>query len=238
MKRNSIDLSVLFEDNHLIILNKRPSDIVQGDKTGDEPLSEILKTYIKQKYSKPGEVFLGVVHRLDRPVSGAVIFARTSKALTRLNIMLRDGLIRKTYWAVVKHMPVSTEGHLIQYLTRNPEKNKTFVSDTPVPGSQKAELIYRVIDRSDGYYLLEINLLTGRHHQIRAQLAAMGCPVKGDLKYGYPRSNPGGFIHLHARTIAFIHPVKKEPVSITAPPPQDKLWDFFTRNSVAEVVPG
>lgn len=236
MKRNSIDQAILFEDNHLIVFNKRPSDIVQGDKTGDEPLSEILKTYIKHKYSKPGEVFLGVVHRLDRPVSGALIFARTSKALTRLNIMLRDGLIHKTYWAVVKNSPIAPEAHLIQYLTRNPEKNKTFVYDEPVAGSQKAELTYRVIDKSDGYYLLEINLLTGRHHQIRAQLAAMGCPVKGDLKYGYPRSNPGGFIHLHARTISFVHPVKKEPVSITAAPPQDKLWDFFTRNSPADAM--
>jgi len=231
MRKSSIDQDILYEDNHLIILNKRPSDIVQGDKTGDEPLSDILKSYLKQKFSKPGEVFLGVVHRLDRPVSGAVIFARTSKALTRLNIMLRDGEIHKTYWAVVKNKPPQTEDHLIQYLTRNEEKNKSSVYDHPVNGSQKAELIYKILDKSDAYYLLSVQLLTGRHHQIRAQLSSLGCPIKGDLKYGYPRSNPGGFIHLHARALSFIHPVKKEPLEIKADPPSDKLWDFFTRNA-------
>ena len=231
MRKSSIDQDILYEDNHLIILNKRPSDIVQGDKTGDEPLSDILKSYLKQKFSKPGEVFLGVVHRLDRPVSGAVIFARTSKALTRLNIMLRDGEIQKTYWAVVKNKPPQTEDHLIQYLTRNEEKNKSSVFDRPVNGSQKAELIYKIIDKSDAYYLLSVQLLTGRHHQIRAQLSSLGCPIKGDLKYGYPRSNPGGFIHLHARAISFIHPVKKELLEIRADPPSDKLWDYFTRNA-------
>jgi 23S rRNA pseudouridine1911/1915/1917 synthase len=234
MRKNSIDQDILYEDNHLIILNKRPSDIVQGDKTGDEPLSEVLKSYLKTKYDKPGEVFLGVVHRLDRPVSGALIFARTSKALTRLNMMLRDGLIHKTYWAVVKHQPPDTEGHLIQYITRNSEKNKSFVHDTPVNGSQKAELIYKLIDKSKGYYLLEVNLLTGRHHQIRAQLSAMGCAVKGDLKYGYPRSNQGGFIHLHARSIEFLHPVKKEILKVTAMPPADNLWDFFATNHLPD----
>lgn len=228
MKKSNIDQGILYEDNHLIILNKRPSEIVQGDKTGDEPLSELLKEYLKTAYNKPGAVFLGVVHRLDRPVSGALIFARTSKALSRLNILLRDGKINKTYWAVVKNRPPESEAHLVQYLTRNPEKNKSFVHDNPVAGSQKAELIYKVISKSDGYYLLEVKLLTGRHHQIRAQLAAMGCPVKGDLKYGYPRSNQGGFIHLHSRAIEFIHPVKKEIMKIVAPPPPDKLWDFFT----------
>lgn len=233
MKRNSIDGDILFEDNHLIVLNKRPSDIVQGDKTGDEPLSDLLKEYIRQKYGKPGEVFLGVVHRLDRPVSGTLIFARTSKALSRLNVMLRDGMIHKTYWAVVKHKPPQATSHLVQYLTRNPEKNKTFVHDQPVAGAQKAELIYRVINKSDGYYLLEVDLLTGRHHQIRAQLAAMGCPVKGDLKYGYPRSNRGGFIHLHARAVEFIHPVRKETVKIIAGPPRDSLWDFFAADTPA-----
>jgi len=231
MRKSSIDQDILFEDNHLIILNKRPSDIVQGDKTGDEPLSDILKSYLKQKFNKPGEVFLGVVHRLDRPVSGAVIFARTSKALTRLNIMLRDGEIHKTYWAVVKNKPPQTEDHLIQYLTRNEEKNKSSVYDRPVNGSQKAELTYKIIDKSDAYYLLSVQLLTGRHHQIRAQLSSLGCPIKGDLKYGYPRSNPGGFIHLHARAISFIHPVKKELLKIKANPPSDKLWDYFTRNA-------
>jgi 23S rRNA pseudouridine1911/1915/1917 synthase len=234
MRKNNIDQDILYEDNHLIILNKRPSDIVQGDKTGDEPLSEVLKSYIKTKYDKPGEVFLGVVHRLDRPVSGALIFARTSKALSRLNIMLRDGLIRKTYWAVVKQKPPDTEGHLIQYITRNSEKNKSYVHDTPVNGSQKAELIYKLIDKSNGYFLLEVNLLTGRHHQIRAQLSAMGCAIKGDLKYGYPRSNQGGFIHLHARTIEFLHPVKKELLKVTAIPPADKLWDFFLTRSISD----
>ena len=231
MRKNSIDRDILYEDNHLIIINKRPSDIVQGDKTGDEPLSEVLKSYIKLKYSKPGEAFLGVVHRLDRPVSGALVFARTSKSLSRLNIMLRDGEIRKVYWAVVKNKPPKTEDHLVQYLTRNEEKNKSYVHDHPVAGSQKSELIYRLIAQSDGYFLLEIKLLTGRHHQIRAQLGAMGCPVKGDLKYGFPRSNPGGFIHLHARTIEFLHPVKKEMLRVVADPPKDKLWDFFTANS-------
>jgi 23S rRNA pseudouridine1911/1915/1917 synthase len=228
MKKSSIDQGILFEDNHLIILNKMPSDIVQGDKTGDEPLSEILKKYIKLKYNKPGDVFLGVVHRLDRPVSGVLIFARTSKALSRLNIMLREGEIHKTYWAVVKNKPPQAEGHLIQYLTRNPEKNKSYLHENPVAGAKKAELIYRIISKSEGYYLLEINLLTGRHHQIRAQLGAMGCPVKGDLKYGYPRSNEGGFIHLHARSIELLHPVKKELLKVVAVPPSDKLWDFFT----------
>jgi len=227
MRRNRIDQDILFEDNHLIILNKQPSDIVQGDQTGDEPLSDLLKEYIRVKYNKPGEVFLGVVHRLDRPVSGAVIFARTSKALSRLNIMLRDGLIHKTYWAVVKNRPPQPEDHLIQFLTRNSEKNKSFVHDHPVKDSQKAELIYRILGQSDGYYLLEINLLTGRHHQIRAQLAAMGCAIKGDLKYGYHRSNPGGFIHLHAREIEFVHPVRKEPMRVIAKPPSDILWDYF-----------
>ena len=228
MRKSSIDQDILYEDNHLIILNKRPSDIVQGDKTGDVPLSEVLKSYIKYKYKKPGEVFLGVVHRLDRPVSGALIFARTSKALSRLNIMLRDGEIYKTYWAVVKNKPPRDDDHLIQYLTRNEEKNKSFVHENPVANSQKAELIYHLTGQSDIYYLLEVNLLTGRHHQIRAQLAALGCPVKGDLKYGYPRSNPGGFIHLHARMIEFIHPVSKERIRVIAKPPDDKLWNYFS----------
>lgn len=227
MRKNSIDQDILYEDNHLIILNKQPSDIVQGDKTGDIPLSDILKSYLKEKYHKPGEVFLGVVHRLDRPVSGAVVFARTSKALSRLNIMLRDGEMHKTYWAIVKNKPPKAEDHLIGYLTRNEEKNKSSVHEKAVAGSQKAELIYKVIGQSDIYFLLSVQLLTGRHHQIRAQLAALGCPIKGDLKYGYPRSNPGGFIHLHARSIAFIHPVKKEQIRVIADPPKDKLWDFF-----------
>lgn len=228
MKKSSIEQDILYADNHLIILNKKPSEIVQGDRTGDEPLSEKLKAYIKTTCNKPGAVFLGVVHRLDRPVSGAVIFARTSKALARLNAMLRDGEIRKTYWAVVRNEPPQPEGHLVDYLTRNTEKNVSRVHHRPVDGSQRAELTYRVAARSDGYYLLEVELMTGRHHQIRAQLASMGCPIRGDLKYGYPRSNEGGFIHLHARSLDFIHPVKKERVMITADPPGDTLWDHFT----------
>lgn len=228
MKKSNTDPDILYEDNHLIILNKPPSAIVQGDKTGDEPLSEKLKTYIKIKYHKPGEVFLGVVHRIDRPVSGAVIFARTSKALSRLNEMLKLGEIRKTYWAVVKQLPPEEEGHLVGYLSRNEAKNKSFITSYPSPGAKKAELNYRHIASSNDYHLLEIELLTGRHHQIRAQLAGIGCPIKGDLKYGYPRSNPDGSIHLHARLLEFIHPVKKETIKITAPAPHDTLWNYFS----------
>jgi len=227
MKKNSIDKDILFEDNHLIILNKLPSAIVQGDKTGDEPLSESIKNYLKDKYHKPGNVFLGVVHRLDRPVSGAIIFAKTSKALTRLNTMLKQGEIEKTYWAVVQNKPALPSGHLVNFMTRNEEKNKSFVTAWPSKGAQRAELEYSLIGEADRYYLLEIRLLTGRHHQIRAQLSAIGCPIRGDLKYGYPRSNPGGFIHLHARRLEFMHPVKKEPLKVVADPPSDKLWDFF-----------
>jgi len=227
MRKSSIDQDILFEDNHLIIFNKRPSDIVQGDKTGDEPLSEQIKRYLKVKYHKPGEVFLGVVHRLDRPVSGALIFARTSKALTRLNTMLRDGAIQKTYWAVVGKRPPEPEGHLKQFIQRNEQQNKSYIFNYPVKDAQSAELRYKIAGISDKFFLLEIQLITGRHHQIRAQLAAMGCPVKGDLKYGYPRSNPGGFIHLHSRTIHFFHPVTKSPMIIHADPPSDPLWNYF-----------
>ena len=227
MKRSSIDREVLYEDNHLIILNKAPSSIVQGDKTGDEPLSEALKRYLREKYGKPGNVFVGVVHRIDRPVSGAVIFAKTSKALSRLTEMIKRGEIRKTYWAVVANRPPEAEARLVHYLTRNEEKNKSFASPVPSGKSQKAELIYRLCGRSDHYYLLEIRLLTGRHHQIRAQLAAIGCPIRGDLKYGAPRPNPGGSIHLHSRKVEMIHPVKKEPLSVTADPPRDPIWDYF-----------
>jgi len=227
MKKNSIDKDILFEDNHLIILNKRPSAIVQGDKTGDEPLNELLKQYLKVKHNKPGNVFMGVVHRLDRPVSGAVIFAKTTKALSRLTEMLKKGEIRKTYWAIVRNRPPQQSDHLIHFLSRNEEKNKSFVHLHPAKHTQKAELSYTILGEGDRYYLLEIQLLTGRHHQIRAQLSAIGCPIKGDLKYGYPRSNPGGFIHLHSRMIEFIHPVRKEPVRIIAGPPSDKLWNFF-----------
>lgn len=224
------ELEILYEDNHIIAVNKRPSDIVQGDKTGDKTLSDEVKAYIKYTYKKPGEVFLGVVHRLDRPVSGAILFARTSKALTRLNQMLKEHLISKTYWAVVKNAPDQSEGHLVNYLTRNETKNKTYVSQFEVKGSQKAELTYKLIGSSDKYHLLEIELLTGRHHQIRAQLAAIGLPIKGDLKYGFPRSNADASIHLHARRITFNHPVQNTPVEIIANPPADAVWDYFVAN--------
>ena len=224
-------LEVLYEDNHIIAVNKRPSDIVQGDKTGDKTLSDQVKAYLKHKYKKPGEVYLGVVHRLDRPVSGAILFARTSKALTRLNQMLKDHLISKTYWAVVKNVPIHNEGHLVNYLTRNEARNKTYVSQFALEGSQKAELTYKLIGSSDKYYLLEIELLTGRHHQIRAQLAAIGLPIKGDLKYGFPRSNPDGSIHLHARRITFSHPIQNILVQIIANPPADAVWNYFVANN-------
>jgi 23S rRNA pseudouridine1911/1915/1917 synthase len=227
MASGTIASNILFEDNHLLIFNKQPSQIVQGDKTGDQPLSEALKQYIKDRDHKPGNVFLGVVHRLDRPVSGAVIFAKTSKSLARLNDMLKKGEIHKTYWAVVKDLPPEQSGHLIHFLRRDEKKNKSFAYDKAVDHSQKAELRYLLYGKSDRYYFLEIELLTGRHHQIRAQLAKIGCPVKGDLKYGYDRTNPNGSIHLHARKVAFIHPVKKVLVSVSADPPDDPLWHCF-----------
>ncbi len=230
MRRNNIDHDILFEDNHLIVFNKQPSDIVQGDKTGDIPLSDLLKEYLKVKYHKPGNVFLGVVHRLDRPVSGALLFARTSKSLSRLNAMLREGGIRKTYWAIVRNEPPAPSGHLRQYISRNEQQNKSYVHDHPGRDRQTAELTYTVIDHSDRYYLLAVNLITGRHHQIRAQLAAMGCPIRGDLKYGYPRSNPDGSVSLHSLRIELTHPVKLEPVRVVAPLPQEKLWEIFAGN--------
>jgi len=221
---------ILFEDNHIIAVNKRPSDIVQGDKTGDKPLSEKVKDYIAVKYNKPGDVFLGVVHRLDRPVSGVVMFARTSKALTRLNNLIRTRDIRKTYWAVVQNPPPSPEGKLVHYLIKNEDKNMSFAYPREGPGRLRAELDYRLLGQSQNYYLLEILLHTGRHHQIRVQLKEIGCPVKGDLKYGFPRSNNDGSVHLHARSLEFIHPVRKEPVVITAPTPDDSLWKWFEEN--------
>jgi len=227
MNVNSIDQRVLYEDNHLLIINKLPSEIVQGDKTGDEPLSEKLKAYIKVKYHKPGEVFLGVVHRLDRPVSGAVIFARTSKSLSRLNELIKTGQVRKRYWAVVKSAPYPESDRLINHLSRDEAKNKSFVNPEQSSKTQVAELTYSLVGRSKDYFLLEIDLITGRHHQIRAQLAHIGCPIKGDLKYGFPRSNPDGSIHLHARTLSFIHPIRKEQLEITAPPPDDPVWNYF-----------
>lgn len=222
-------MQVLYEDNHLIAINKRVSDIVQGDKTGDTPMSEEVKQYIKVKYNKPGEVYLGVTHRLDRPVSGVVLFARTSKALTRLNEMFRDKQMTKIYWAIVKAAPPQTEGRLEHYLVRNEKQNKSYAYQKELPNSKLAILHYRLIAHSDNYYLLEVQLETGRHHQIRCQLAAMGCPIKGDLKYGFARSNPNGGISLHARTLDFIHPVSKEAIHIEAPLPEDdKLWQAFS----------
>jgi len=218
---------ILYEDNHLIVVNKLPSQIVQGDKTGDLPLSELVKEYLRIRYNKPGEAFLGVVHRLDRPVSGVTVFARTSKALSRLNNMIRDREVKKTYWAVVKNPPAVPEAHLVNYLARNEEKNKAYIVHEQRKGALRAELTYKIIGHSDHYYLLEINLLTGRHHQIRAQLAGIGCPIKGDLKYGYPRSNPDASIHLHARKIELMHPVRKEKLEIIAPVPDEPVWNCF-----------
>lgn len=218
---------ILYEDNHLIIVNKLPSQIVQGDKTGDEPLSEKVKTYIKEKYNKPGNVFLGVVHRLDRPVSGIVIFARTSKALSRLNEILKNRQIKKMYWAVVDKLPPDETGHLNHCIYRDQKKNKSFIVKKGKKNAKSAELKYKHISSSDRYHLLEIELITGRHHQIRAQLSYIGCPVKGDLKYNYPRSNKNASIHLHARSVEFVHPVSKEIIDILADPPKDPLWDYF-----------
>lgn len=217
-------MHIEYEDNHIIIVSKRSGEIVQGDKTGDKPLSESVKAYLKEAYAKPGNVFLGVVHRLDRPVEGLVVFAKTSKALSRLNEMFRTGAVRKTYWAITKNRPATPEGTLIHWLVRNEKQNKSYAYDHEVPHSKKAELQYRIIAQGDRYTLLAIKLLTGRHHQIRCQLSHIGCPIKGDLKYGAPRSNPDGSISLLARHIAFTHPVSKEPVSVTAPLPDDTLW--------------
>ncbi|CDB10056.1 RNA pseudouridine synthase [Bacteroides sp. ET489] len=220
-------MTVLYEDNHIIIVNKTASEIVQGDKTGDTPLSEIVKQYLKEKYQKPGNVFIGVTHRLDRPVSGLVVFAKTSKALGRLNEMFRVGEVKKTYWAIVKNMPPEPEGELVHYLVRNEKQNKSYAYDSEKPGSKKAILHYRLIGRSDNYCLLEVDLKTGRHHQIRCQLAKMGCPIRGDLKYGFPRSNPDGSICLHARRVRFVHPVSKELIEVVAPVPDSNLWHAF-----------
>jgi len=219
------NLQVLFEDNHLIIINKQVGDIVQGDKTGDRPLSDVVKSYIKIKHNKPGNVFLGVVHRLDRPTSGIVVFAKTSKALERFNKMLRDKKVTKTYWAVVKNKPTKETDTLVNFLKKNPKNNKSTVFKTKAEGSKKAVLHYKLIKSLDNYHLLEVDLETGRHHQIRCQLAFIGCPIKGDLKYGFDRSNKNGGIHLHAQKIEFIHPVSKEFISITAPTPKDAIWN-------------
>lgn len=222
------NLDVLFEDNHIVIVNKKTGDITQGDKTGDKPLSDIVKEYIKDKYNKPGDVFLGVVHRLDRPTSGVIIFARTSKALERLNKMLREKTIKKTYWAVVKEQPKKESDTLTNFLKKNPKNNKSTAYPKEIEGSKKAILHYKTIKKLDNYSLLEIDLETGRHHQIRTQLSNIGSPIKGDLKYGFNRSNKDGSIHLHARKINFIHPVSKEIIEITAPVPKEVIWKACT----------
>lgn len=220
-------MTVIYEDNHIIIVNKTSSEIVQGDKTGDTPLSETVKLYLKERYQKPGNVFLGVTHRLDRPVSGIVVFAKTSKALSRLNEMFKNGEVKKTYWALVKERPLHEKGTLINYLVRNEQQNKSYAYDKEVRNSKRAVLDYELIAHSQNYYLLQVNLHTGRHHQIRCQLAKMGCAIKGDLKYGFPRSNSDGSICLHARHISFVHPVSKQLIEITAPLPHNNLWKQF-----------
>lgn len=224
-------MNVVYEDNHIIIVNKASGEIVQGDKTGDIPLSETVKQYIKEKYQKPGNVFLGVVHRLDRPVSGLVVFAKTSKALSRLNDMFRTGDVHKTYWAIVKRGDIAPEATLTDWLTRNERQNKSYAHPREVPGSKKAVLSYKVRSVSDNYMLLEVHLMTGRHHQIRCQLANMGCPIKGDLKYGSPRSNPDGSISLMSRRVEFVHPVSKETIVAAAPVPNDRLWQALAENA-------
>ena len=220
-------MTIVYEDNHIIVVNKTASEIVQGDKTGDEPLSERLKSYLKVKYNKPGNVFIGVTHRLDRPVSGLVVFAKTSKALSRLNAMFQTKEVKKTYWAIVTAAPPQEEGELMHYLVRNEKQNKSYAYDRERPESKRAILHYRLLAHSERYWLLEVDLQTGRHHQIRCQLAKMGCPIKGDLKYGAPRSNPDASICLHARQIRFIHPVSKEIINLTAPLPDGNLWAAF-----------
>ena len=222
---NKNNLQVLYEDNHLIIVNKRAGDIVQGDKTGDKPLSEITKEYIKEKYNKPGNVFLGVVHRLDRPTTGVVVFARTSKALSRLNKMFQSKEVQKTYWAIVKNQLKQDRDTLIHWLRKNPKNNKSTAFENEIQNSKRAVLHYDVIKKLDNYFLIEINLETGRHHQIRCQLSKVGSPIKGDLKYGFDRSNKDASIHLHARNISLTHPVTKKKILITAPLPNDSIWN-------------
>ena len=220
-------MEVLYDDNHIVIVSKNSSEIVQGDKTGDKPLSEIVAAWIKEKYCKPGNVFVGVAHRLDRPVSGVVVFAKTSKALSRLNDMFRDGKVSKRYLAIVRNRPQQPEGELTHWLVRNEKQNRSYAYDSEKPGSRKAVLRYRLLGSSVNYHLLEIELLTGRHHQIRCQLAKMGCPIKGDLKYGAERSNPDGSISLHAYSVSFEHPVSHKNIAVYAPIPGDALWQSF-----------
>ncbi|MCD6090839.1 MAG: RNA pseudouridine synthase [Bacteroidales bacterium] len=220
-------VDIVFEDNHLLVLNKKPSQIVQGDKTGDIPLTEILKSYLKEKYNKPGNVYLGLVHRLDRPTSGLVVFAKTDKAGARLSKLFKDRDLTKKYWAVVQNLPPENQGELDNYLKKNEKQNKSYVVRADTPGAKKAELKYTYIGKSDRYHLLEVELLTGRHHQIRCQLAHIGCVIKGDVKYGFDRANKDLSIHLHARYMEFVHPVKKEVLKFIANPPQDPVWNYF-----------
>jgi 23S rRNA pseudouridine1911/1915/1917 synthase len=220
-------MEVLYEDNHIIAVNKLNNELVQGDYTGDESLDQEVKRYLKDKYNKPGNVFLGVTHRLDRPVSGVVLFAKTGKALSRINKLFKNKEVEKIYWAIVKNPPQMPNGFLKHHIVRNPQKNKSFSYDQPRKNSKEALLNYKILGSSDTYYLLEIRLQTGRHHQIRSQLSKIGSPIKGDLKYGFPRSNKGGGICLHARKVSFLHPVQKKMISIIAPPPNDNLWNFF-----------
>ena len=227
-------MEVIYEDNHIIVVNKQPGEIVQGDKTGDTPLVDIVRQYIKEKYAKPGNVFCGVVHRLDRPVGGLVVFAKTSKALARLNEMFRRGEVKKTYWAVTRNEPAESSARLHGYITTVERNNKSYVSSLPKEGAKEAALSYRLIGRSERYYLLEVNLETGRKHQIRVQLASIGCPVKGDLKYGDKRSNPDGSISLMARRIEFVHPVSKERIDLTAPVPDDVVWQALEKSVTSE----
>ncbi|WP_316786942.1 RluA family pseudouridine synthase [Pedobacter frigiditerrae] len=221
------EADILYEDNHLIAINKRSGDIVQVDETGDEPLDEKVKKYIAAKYNKPNGAFLGVVHRLDRPVSGVILFAKTSKALERMNAIFKNREVRKTYFAVVRNKPTRTEGNLVHYLIKNPQKNVVAAYNKEVPGSQRSELDYKLIGELGGFYLLQVNPLTGRSHQIRVQLSTMDCPIVGDNKYGYPRGSRKGSICLHARQLEFIHPVQKEPIKIFAPLPIDGFWERF-----------
>ncbi|MDR2140098.1 MAG: RluA family pseudouridine synthase [Tannerella sp.] len=230
-------MEIIYEDNHLIAVNKSAHEIVQGDKTGDRPLSESLKAFLKDKYAKPGNVFIGVIHRLDRPVTGTVVFAKTSKALQRMNEKFRLGEVRKIYWAIVKNPPPKREGELIHWLVRNEQQNKSYASDVEQPNAQQAILHYRTAAASEYYHLLEIELKTGRHHQIRCQLAKIGCPVRGDLKYGADHSNPQGGISLHARSLSFVHPVTRQPLCLTAPVPEERLWKALADTLPTENTP-
>lgn len=223
---------ILYEDNHYLAVSKNCGDIVQSDKTGDESLLEKVRRFIKDRDAKPGNVFLEVTHRIDRPVSGVVLFAKTSKGLSRMNNLFQEGNVKKKYWAVVKNRPPKDSDLLVHYLVRDSKKNKSFVYSKPVNGSKEARLNYTLVGNTQSYYLLEVELITGRHHQIRCQLSKIGCPIKGDLKYGYPRSNPDAGIHLHSRSISFIHPVSDELISVVANPPKDVIWDEFLKLSV------